>query len=203
MDKLRQGKEVRFGNNVWEWAMLLKAGGYASIFKMKQALYVAEKNSALNGYVVIGLPTEASTYEHGIVTDWGGDPAAVHGILADLLQTNTVSRIEISVPWQDELNSELSGYEKEIKKNGGTVYIANPARLIEQLRPYLHGKGLDQEIEVTPMNNGNVLLKIGEMEKTLSNGELVELLFGFENDFKNLNGVFPVPLPGMEGINYV
>ncbi|RDW20661.1 GNAT family N-acetyltransferase [Oceanobacillus chungangensis] len=203
LDQLRQDKRVSFENGIWEWKMLLEAGGFASIFKMKQALYVAEKNSILNGYAVIGLPTEASNYEHGIVTDWGGEPEAVHGILADLLQTNTVSRIEISVPWQDELNSELTGYKHEIKKNGGTVYIVNAGRLIEQLGPYFREKGLTQELEVTQIEDGNVLLKIGEIEKTLTNGILVELLFGFESDIRELNGVFPVPLPGLEGINYV
>ncbi|MFC4025085.1 GNAT family N-acetyltransferase [Oceanobacillus longus] len=195
--------KVHVESSIWEWTMLLDAGGYTSVFKMKQALYVATTDGALDGYVVIGLPTEASTYEQGIVTDWGGNPKAVYAILMDLLKTSTIEKIEINIPWQDKLNDECKGYTSDTKKNGGTINIVNAKRLLDQLMPYLKEKELAQNLEVVQQNDDGVLLKYGEFEKAFSNEELVDLIFGNGQVDRSFEQLFPVPLPSTEGFFYV
>lgn len=203
LDKLRKKKYVRYENSIWEWNMLFEAGGYASIFMMDQALYIAEKNGSVTGYVVVGLPKDVSSFEHGIITDWGGETASIKGILTDLLQTNTVPRIEISVSFQDELNHELCGFKKEDMKNAGTIYIVNPEKLLEQLNPYFQEKGLEHELKVEELDDDHVLFTSGTKARTLSRGELVALLFDVGEKPDGLDVVFPIPLPGTQGMNYV
>ncbi|OZU88327.1 hypothetical protein CIL03_11795 [Virgibacillus indicus] len=187
--QLNKNKKVRYESSVWEWAMLLKAGGFASIFKKDQALFVAEKDNEIKGYAVIGLQEENNGTDNGIVMEWGGDPQAVHGIFQDMLMGNYVSKLELAVTWQDELQQELHAYQNEERKNGGTVYIVNRERFIDQAFPYLK----EQNPEISKP-------EILESINALTPKEFVKKVF---DPNENAESVFPLPMPSTEGLNYV
>ncbi|SEP77543.1 Predicted N-acetyltransferase YhbS [Virgibacillus subterraneus] len=202
VDDLIKAKEVRYETNIWEWAMLLDAGGYASIFKQKQALYVAENHGTIEAYVVIGVPEN----ESAIVTDWGGNPEAIRGILTELLANNVVPKIDLTVPWQDSLHDKLSDLPFKVEQNGGTVHIVNAERLIEQVMPYLMEKNLAvvEKLTITS-KDGNVTLQYNESQVTLLPADLVKVLFDFQVNVElgNLKTLFPIPIPSTEGLYYV
>ncbi|MCH1626475.1 GNAT family N-acetyltransferase [Ferdinandcohnia quinoae] len=203
IDDIRQQGKVRYESNLWEWSMLIEAGGYTSIFKMKQSVFVAVKNNRIESYVVIGIPTEQSTKKQAIVTEWGGNSKAIHKILMDVLNQNLTSEMEITIPWQDELANELIDIPHEEKKNSGTVYVVNAGRLIEQLKPLIGKMGLNFSVSET--ENRGVILQYKDSKVIMSAGEFVNWVF--DGDFKTgvseLDDVFPIPFPYTEGIHYV
>lgn len=207
IDEIRHKNNVRYESNIWEWAMLLKASGYTSILKMKQSLYIAEQNGKIEGYVVIGLPNEKSTTNQAKVTEWGGNPKAVHGIFAELMERNTMGEIAVSVPWHDALNDELSNYQLEVKQNGGTVYIVDVERFIKQVKPYLISKNAEvaQNTTIQAKEDGNIRIQYKELKTTVTMEELVKRLFDFQSDSKigELQEIFPIPLPNTVGMHYV
>ncbi|MFC4557966.1 GNAT family N-acetyltransferase [Virgibacillus kekensis] len=206
IDDLIQAKEVKYKSSIWEWSMLFDASGYASIFMMKQTLYVAENDGVVEGYVVLGVD-ENSAAKRAIVTDWGGNTASLRAIFMELLKKKVVSEIEIAVPWQDSLNDELNDLPFELEQNGGTINIVDAERLIEQLKPYLVKKnpGLAKSLKIYNTDNSNVTLNYNESKITLSPEELVKFLFDFQDDAElgEMQSLFPVPLPSTIGMFYV
>ncbi|MGP4106044.1 GNAT family N-acetyltransferase [Virgibacillus sp. L01] len=206
VDDLIKAKQVRYETNIWEWAVLLDAGGYASIFKQKQALYVTENNGAIEAYVVIGIPENENKTEFALVTDWGGNPEAIREIFTDLLANSIVLKLEVTVPWQDSLHDELSDLPSEAEQNGGTVHIVNPERLIEQVMPYLMEKSLAVAEKLTiTSEDGNVILQYNESQFHLPPSDLVKMLFDFQDnaELEAMKSLLPIPLPSTIGMFYV
>ncbi|MBU9723283.1 MULTISPECIES: GNAT family N-acetyltransferase [Bacillaceae] len=204
---LRVKEQVQFEYSAAEWLLLLASSGYTRVFNnMDQALFVAEKSGVVEGYVVVGMPSEKSTTKYGVVTDWGGSRKSVVHILLTLLRDRVVPMLEVKVPWQDLLNDELKELSSsvEVEKNGGTVHIVNPNRLIAQLMPYLGSKGLKNDIQFQQTGENNYTINYGDNEVMLSKEEIVSLIFNFEHDLDyQFEGVFPIPLPSTEGLFYV
>ncbi|KAA0965500.1 GNAT family N-acetyltransferase [Sporosarcina sp. ANT_H38] len=140
IDRLKREKKVRYDSSILEWQVHLVAGGYVSIFKMEQVLYVASHNGVIEGYAVIGMPSSDSTKEKTIVTEWGGDSRAVYGIFLKLLENNLEAEIEITIPWHEKFIEVVSEHPCEKLRNAGTINIVNAERLINQLWPYLQEK---------------------------------------------------------------
>ena len=207
VDCLRSKAEVRFASSIWEWKMLLEAGGYSSIFKMKQGLYVASRHGVIEGYAVIALPTPDSTNEQAIVIESGGDSKAVYGILMSLLENTSTSEIELTIPWHEKLNGEISKYPFEKLQNDGTIHIVDAARLINQLMPYLFERNpkIAQNIAIGNGEDNRVIIHYNKSEIELTLKEFVELVFSPKEKylFEELETVFPIPLPHLEGMYFV
>ncbi|WP_318615568.1 GNAT family N-acetyltransferase [Sporosarcina sp. YIM B06819] len=208
IDRIKRATQVRFDNSIWEWQVLLEASGFASIFKMKQSLYVASQDGVIEGYVVMGMPTENSTKEQAIVTEWGGDSKAIYGILLNLLENDVVSEIELTIPWHEKLREELSAYPYKEIQNAGTIHIVNAARLIDQLMPYVYDKNpiVAQNLTVETLEDDHVIFRYHKESKiSLGVDELVALLFDPHGGsaFVALQTIFPIPLPHTEGLYFV
>ncbi len=208
IDRVRREKKVRFDSSIWEWQVLLKAGGYASIFKMEQALYVASHDDVIEGYAVIGMPTKNSTKKQAIITEWGGNPRAVYGILLNLLENETVLEIEMTIPWHEKFCEEVSEYPYEAQCNAGTIYIIDAARLLNQLMPYLHEENpaLATSLVIQKVDNDNVNFHYNDDSRiTLTLEDLVKLLFEPQREsvIVELQSVFPIPLPHTQGMYFV
>lgn len=203
IDQLVQQKNVRYESTPWEWSMLLEAAGYTGIFKMKQSVFVAVKNNIVEGYVVAGIPTEHSTKEHAIVTEWGGERGAIHAILNDILLESLAPKIEITIPWQDELAKELMDMSYEERKNSGTVYVVNAERLLQQINPLI--SELDPSLSITEKEDKGVILQYKDSEVSMSAEEFIKWIFDgdYKTGISELDNVLPIPFPYTEGLHYV
>lgn len=207
IDHLRKQSNVYFESSLWEWSTLLEASGYTSTFKIKQSLFVAESKDAVEGYVVIGLPHEKSSKQEAIVTEWGGEPSAVHGILANLLVEGLTTEINLTIPWHEKYHQEFSVYPVKQLQQGGTIYVVDAERFIEQIRPYLSesNMALAETIRITQKGMDEFQLVYEQSAIALTRKKLTEVLFSVQSKSrpKELEKLFPIPLPYLEGIYYV
>lgn len=207
VDELRKEQSVRFGSSLWEWSTLFDASGYTSIYKMKQTLFVAENQGVVEGYVVIGLPHEKSSKQEAVVTELGGQSKAVHHILVDLLERGLTAEINMTIPWHEEYHQAFHTYPVEKLKHGGTVYLVNGERLIEQVKPYISEKDptLASKLSINQTGNDEFQLTCDQSDLLLTRRELVEVLFNVQSELRTneLNSLFPIPFPNTEGMHYV
>lgn len=207
VDRIRRKTEVQYDSSIWEWQVLFDASAFPSNFKMKQSLYVATRDGVMEGYVVMGIPTDESTREQAIVTEWGGDSEVVYEIFRNLLAQEIVQEIELMIPWHEKLCEELSELPFEEQKNSGTIHIVNATRLLEQLMPYLREKNdaVAQSLGIETVDDNHVFLHYNGEKMSLTIEEFVTLLFVPKGDslMVELQEVFPIPLPYTEGIYYV
>lgn len=207
IDKLRKENSVHFESSLWEWSTLLESGGYTSTFKSKQTLFVAEKDGVIQGYVVIGLPNEENKKQEAIVTEWGGDPKAVHSVLKNLLIEKLTEEINLTIPWHENYHQEFSRYLVKQIQQGGTIYLVNAERFIDQIRPYLNESDsiLAKNIRIVQKGMDKFQLFYNQSDLILTRQELTAVLFNIECALrpKELQKLFPVPLPLIEGLHYV
>ncbi|GAA0592470.1 hypothetical protein GCM10009001_05810 [Virgibacillus siamensis] len=97
LDGIRNEKTVYFESSLQEWAQLIESGGFASIFKKKQVLFVGDRNGRIDGYAIVALPGVTSTNQEMLVIETGGEARVVHAILRKILSKHAV---RITVPWQ-------------------------------------------------------------------------------------------------------
>lgn len=207
IDHLRREKDVRFESSLWEWSTLLKSSGYASNSKMQQVLFVAEHQGTIKGYIVIGLPNEKNSKQRAVVIEWAGKPKTVHSILLDILANDLATEIVVNIPWHERYHEEFSKYPSKQLTQGGTIYLIDPERLINQAKPYLLEKTPDlvKDLEIISKKNDTFQLTLGQSNLLLTRKELVEFLFnvkerGTTNKWQRL---FPLLLPNPDGMYYV
>lgn len=115
IDSIRRATKVGltavFGNG----GFFLEAGAFPSIFKMKQALYVASRDGVIEGYAVMGLPIASSTQQQAIVTEWGGDTKVVYEIFQNILAQGLMKEIGLTIPWHEKFCEELNQHPMRIK----------------------------------------------------------------------------------------
>lgn len=207
IDNLRRKRRVRFKSSPWEWPKLLQSSGYTSIYKMEQTCFVADHQGEIRGYIVIGLPDGKNSKQEAIVTEWGGQPKVVHDILADILEKNLATHIEITIPWHEEYHDKFGEYFTKQLNHGGTIYLVDAGRLIRQASAYICEKNpeLARSLEVIEKGEHNFELKWGQSELICTEEELLGILFNVQDELINneLQTVFPLPLPSPEGMYYV
>lgn len=207
VDHLRRKKEIRFESSLSDWAELLKSGGYTSITKMDQQCFVAESKDGIEAYVVIGLPNKKSTKEEALVIEWAGKPEYVHYILASIIKENIALVIEITIPLYDEINHQFSNYSSEKLGHSGTIYIVNVERLIEQIKPYIAKKDpeLARSIAVKMIDDDAYKFTGKKIKLTCTREELTKIIFNADDKYQEgeLETVFPLPLPNLDGMYYV
>lgn len=204
--KINREKNVRYINTVWEWSQIFKSAGYASIFKMKQELYVAENNGDIEGYVVIAVPTSISTKENAIILEWGGRPTVVKKIIQKLLTKNIAPQIELTVMWHEDLQEEFKNYPYQKANNSGTIYIVDIQRFMKQILPYLAEVDSNIKTNLTVnIDNDITTFSYKNSELNVSKNELVNVLFNKQEHptGSDIEKIFPIPLPYTAGLNYV
>lgn len=207
IDQLRKENNVYFESSLWEWSTLLESSGYTSIFKMKQTLFVAEEHGVIQGYAVIGLPHEKSGKQEAIVTEWGGEPKAVHSILANLLVEKLTTEVILTIPWHEKYHQEFSAYPVKQFQQSGTIYLVDAERFIDQIQPHLNESNskLAGKINIIKKGNDEFQLVYDQSNLTLTRKELTEVLFNVQSTLRprELEELFPIPLPYIEGMYYV
>lgn len=196
---LYQSREVYVDQSIYDFALLYQSKGFASTQKMEHKLLVAETKNELKGFVVLGVPRFSSHNKTARVIEWAGNPQAIQAILAESFQCG-IHSIRLSVPtYEKELNRHLPFIEKTVGHFPGTIKITNLNLLLEQLGPFLKGK-----IEITHVNHRKKKLLFNEKTILLENAALEKLILQGDLHLEpDLSGIFPIPLPFPEGLNYV
>lgn len=204
LDQLRKEKEVHFEGSLLEWSILYAAQGYVGNLKMDQTIYVAEHQGKIEGYVVIGIPNDNSQTEKGIIVEWAGENERVHKLINHVREELNLAEVEFNVPWYEGFKEDLSAYPSKQEEQSNTLYLVDPARLLDQVKPYLLEKNprLAEQININKIDDENYEFTAGEIKLDLNAEKLITLLFGFDKDLPKdeLATLFPIPLPFMSGI---
>ncbi|MEH7745696.1 GNAT family N-acetyltransferase [Neobacillus drentensis] len=199
--KLFQSRPVYFEQSIYDFSILNKAAGYASIFKMEHKILVAETEYELRGFVVLGVPNPSSSSgkQPARVIEWGGDPQAIKSILTKSFHIDITS-LKCSIPVHEkELNQLLISLEKTVAPYPGTIKITNLDLFLKQVEPFLHRK-----IELIDLDINRKKLIFNQKSIILDNVSLEKLILqGDPNLDDYLNEIFPIPLPFSKGLNYV
>jgi predicted N-acetyltransferase YhbS len=197
--KLSQNRCIRYEQSIYEMAILNEAAGFASIFKMKHKVLVAEENQELKAFLVIGMPYQEQVNADSRVIEWGGDPLAIRSLLVEAFNYGLNSLL-VNVPtFEKALNQLLDSLEKVEVPYPGTMKIMNLDLLLKQLRSYFDGK-----VEIANEDEHNKKLVFEQNTVVISNQELEELILKGNIKFDScLDAIFPVPFPFPQGLNYV
>lgn len=199
MRKLSHNRPIRYEQSIYEMALLNEAAGFASIFKMKHKVLVAEENQELKAFLVFGMPYLEQENVDSRVIEWGGDPQAIPSLLAESFKYRLNSLV-VNIPdFEKALNQQLDSLEKVEVPYPGTIKIMNVDLLLNQLGSYFNGI-----VEISNEDENNKKLIFKQNSVVISNQELEELILKGNIKFDSyLDDLFPVPFPFPQGLNYV
>ncbi|MEH7380545.1 GNAT family N-acetyltransferase [Bacillus sp. JJ1533] len=197
--KLSHNRPVRYEQSLFELALLRQSAGFASIFKAKQNVLVAEEDGVEKGFLVMTTPTQEENQAFSRVIEWGGEPKAITSLLAESFRFG-MDTLRVKVPWfETKLIESLDSLNKIKTAYPGTIKIMDLDILLEQLAPYFEGK-----ITISSTDANQKQLTWKQHSITVENQMLEQMILtgehGLDYDF---SGIFPVPLPYPEGLNYV
>ncbi|WP_218780982.1 GNAT family N-acetyltransferase [Bacillus sp. EB106-08-02-XG196] len=199
--KLLQARPVYVEQSIYDFSVLYKAAGFASILKMEHKILVAQSENDIKGFVVLGVPNSSlgSCDQPAQVIEWGGEPQAIQTILAETFQ-NGIKSLKCSIPlYEKELNKLLNSLEKTNASYPGTVKITNLDLLLKQAEPFFSGK-----VKIVEVDKSSKKLIFNQKSMILDNASLEKLILqGNPTLGSYLNEIFPIPLPFPEGLNYV
>jgi GNAT superfamily N-acetyltransferase len=199
--KLLQARPVYFEQSIYDFSVLYKAAGFASIHKMKHKIVVAESENEIKGFVVLAVPNSllGSGDQLARVIEWGGEPQAIQTILVNSFQCG-IKSLKCSFPIHEkEINKLLNSLEKTDAPYPGTIKITNLDMLLKQAEPFFRGK-----VKIVDDDNSGKKLIFNQKSIILDNVSLEKLILqGDPNLDGYLNDIFPIPLPFPEGLNYV
>ncbi|WP_010270590.1 GNAT family N-acetyltransferase [Paenibacillus senegalensis] len=210
---LASNREVRFDHNLSELAQLIHCEAFSSCVKLKHKVVVAEKDGQIVTFAVVGVPAAAAPKRPPLLIEWAGDAACMPALLNFAADTYTLDKLLIPVPWHEQkLALALQGLPVEQKKATGTVLVASPERLLEQLAPYLQAKDASAFASLAFAREGEDAIGVTFKDKscTLTVTEFISLLFDPGHPeldepelTEALKTLFPLPLPYDAGLNYV
>lgn len=197
--RLNETRKVYVDQSIFDFAVLHQSKGFASIHKLEHKILAAGTGNELKGFVVLGVPNSATAQSPARLIDWGGEAHAIHALLARSFQ-HGVNSLKISIPtYEVELNGLLGSFEKTVAAFPGTIKITNLNMLLNQLGPYLNGK-----IKIEEANQNQWKLLFQDKSLIVDNAALEKIILqGDPNLDLDLQGIFPIPLPFPEGLNYV
>lgn len=199
--KLLHSRPVYFEQSIYDFSVLYKAAGFASIHKMKHKILVAESENQIKGFVVFAVPNSSlgSGDQPARVIEWGGEPQAIQTILANSFQCG-IKSLKCSFPIHEkEINKLLNSLEKTDAPFPGTIKITNLDLLLKQAEPFFRGK-----VKIVDVDNSSKKLIYNQKSVILDNASLEKLILQGNPTLDGyLNDIFPIPLPFPEGINYV
>ncbi|MEH7253745.1 GNAT family N-acetyltransferase [Neobacillus niacini] len=199
MRNLSHNRPIRYEQSIYEMALLNESAGFASIFKMKHKVLVAEENQELKAFLVFGIPYHEQENVDKRVIEWGGDPKAIRCLLAEAFKYGLNSLL-VNIPaFETALNEEFDLLERVVEPYPGTMKIMNLDLLLKQLSSYFEGK---VEILTEDINHKRLIFKQNSV--VISNQELEELILKGNGNFDSyLHNIFPIPFPFPQGLNYV
>ncbi|MFP5108729.1 GNAT family N-acetyltransferase [Neobacillus sp. C211] len=199
--KLLHARPVYVEQSIYDFSVLYKAAGFASIHKMKHKILVAESENAIKGFVVLAVPNSSlgSGDQLARVIEWGGEPQAIQTILVNSFQCG-IKSLKCSFPMHEkEINKLLNSLEKTDAPYPGTIKITNLDLLLNQAEPFFRGK-----VKIVDVDNSSKKLIFNQKSIILDNISLEKLILQGDPKLDGyLNDIFPIPLPFPEGLNYV
>ncbi|WP_077618128.1 GNAT family N-acetyltransferase [Bacillus sinesaloumensis] len=196
MRKLSRGRSIRYEQSIYEIAQLNASAGFASIFKMKHKVLLAEENNKVKAFLVFAVPYHEQENVDSRIIEWGGDPEAIQSLIAEAF-TYGIQTLLFNLPnYEKDMVQKLGiVLEKKEQLFPGTMKIMNLDLLLQQLTPYFNEKlqisKVDEHTRKIIYKNESVLI---------SNAELEELIVKGNNTG---NSIFPIPFPFPQGLNYV
>lgn len=200
MRKLSYNRQIRYEQSIYEMAQLNYAAGFASIFKMKHKVLIAEENHRVKAFLVFGVPYHEQDGVDSRVIEWGGDPVAIRELLTEAFSYGLNSLV-LNVPtFEKDLIQELDSLQEKVEQPfPGTMKIMNLDVLLNQLGPYLKDK-----LEISTVDEDHKSLLYKGNSVIMNNHELEELILkGSKNVDSYLEDIFPIPFPFPQGLNYV
>ncbi|MEH7095800.1 GNAT family N-acetyltransferase [Neobacillus vireti] len=197
--KLNEARKVYVDQSIFDFAVLHQSKGFASIHKLEHKILVAESGNEIKGFIVLGVPNSSTNQTPARLIEWGGDPQAIHALLANSFQ-HGVNTLKLSIPtYETELNGLLGSFEKTVAAFPGTIKITNLNLLLKQLQPYFNGK-----IKIEKAEQNYMKLLFHDKSLVVDDAALEKMILqGNPNLDADLQGIFPIPLPFPEGLNYV
>jgi predicted N-acetyltransferase YhbS len=197
--KLSHNRPIRYEQSIYELALLNESAGFASIFKMKHKVLVAEENQDLKAFLVFGIPYHEQVNVDSRVIEWGGDPQAIRSLLAEAFKYD-LNTLLVNIPAFDSaLNQQLDSLEKVKESYPGTMKLMNLDLLLTQLSSYFAGK-----VEIFNEDEEHKKLIFKQSSIVISNQELEDLILKGNTKFDSyLDTIFPIPFPFPQGLNYV
>lgn len=216
--ELARSRSVRFDQSLWDLAGLASAEAYATCAKLKQSMFVAERNGEIIAFLAAALPQGLQSKQPPFAVEWAGDAEAIVGLLAYAMESGRANSLNIPVSWHelellDRLNA-IADTAIRAERNLGTIYIVNAKRLLHQLRPFLRAQdpALGEQLQIDKHEKtGSYKLSLPALpELLLTAEELVSVLFQPNSEYKVPNEwesaaakLFPIPLPYTGGLNYI
>ncbi|MBO9606750.1 MAG: GNAT family N-acetyltransferase [Paenibacillaceae bacterium] len=218
LQELAEAKPVRYESSLWDLADLLDAGAVASIRRLRQHTFLAEKDGGVIAFCVVAMkPREEAGegFAGSLLIEWAGDAAAAASLLQHIVRQERVSQVEAVLPWQErELALLLAPAFVSVGRNQGTVYVVDAERLFRQLAGYWIGCGRASGglPAVRAVAGGAHELTLpGLSPFVMGGGALAAALFdgapeggwGSEERERAASAYFPVPFPYTKGLHFV
>ncbi|MCZ8516083.1 GNAT family N-acetyltransferase [Paenibacillus filicis] len=203
-----------FEQSLWDLALLIEAEPAGSPMKQHHKVLAAERDGAIRGFAVIGVP-----YANAAVVprafEWAGEAPLVACLFAEALQRYNMSELTVPVAWHEAQLSDLlarAGIRSAEGNNVGTIHIVRPERLIEQLQPYFQQISTEAagNLRIEASEDGTTRVHVKGGAANLDAQALVALMFDKEPEIDldedvlcSLCSLFPIPFPYTGGLNYV
>ncbi len=197
MTRLANRRSVAYEQLPQDLAMLIQAEAYASCLNRTHKVKVLEVEGELRAFLVAGLPFEGLDVQDGLGIEWAGKSEDVAELVQAFIDEERLTHFTLPVPWHEaDLLDQFCKSRAAIDKNQGTVYLINPARLIEQVQPFYE----KNEAISFSVNGENVeWAKDGERVR-LSPSEFIKLVLDPKEEG---NREWTLPFPYTAGLNYI
>lgn len=220
---LHQREPVRWHRPLADWSMLLEAAGFATIFRLRQELWLVEADGVpVAGWVAArgpALPGEL------MVLEAFGSRTALAWSLRLLLQRTGTERATLPLLEGDPLGPALRGVGWPVaafplEPLPGTVAVVDWPLLWRSLAPFLeervparwaHARARVEKAGDGAQTRYLLETEAGEGWAAPDEAALIRALFGARRDGDEdllppnhpLAGGLPVPLPWPQGLNYI
>jgi predicted acetyltransferase len=214
LQKIAAKRHTAYEQSASEIAVLTEAEPMACCENLNYQIFVAEQDQNPVAFLIVALKNESTPKKSPFVVEWAGPTAAVQELLAYVIRIHNLDKLEMSVSWHEkDLLLALQSVPGKKQRNEGTVYIVQPERLIEQLRPYLidlHPE-IGAQLQAVSHSYRQVTLRLhGFTDLTIELEEWISLLFGPMPELEAnkawkeaLALLFPLPFPYTNGLNFV
>ncbi|MCZ8523179.1 MULTISPECIES: GNAT family N-acetyltransferase [Paenibacillus] len=208
MHELAAARCVAYEQSVTDLPRLLAAEAYAGCFKLTHRTLTARRqDGSLAAYAIFAVPGTAAGRKNPFAVEWGGSPEGVALLLAAAVGRFGLQALDVTAAWHEEALLRLlgdTGLRPVSGTNGGTLYLVNAQRLLQQAAPYWGETPLPS---VSLMEDGQYRLTgDGGAETVLTQGELVRELFdpgSLEPEARSALLLPALPLPNVNGLNYI
>lgn len=143
LHRLLEQKPAALGWSVAELEQYVDAAPYAAVSDQIPCFRTAASSSGeFVGIAMFSIPStdtssvNAERESKGRLLEWAGEPESIIAILHNVLSSQQLDGLTITLPWQDQaLSSLLQSYSSQpvAERNAGTVMIVDGPELLRQL----------------------------------------------------------------------